>query len=61
MPSKKDNILESNQFIKSDKMPYIIYDDIESLIIRKIDWCANNPEKPSTTKINEHIHCRYSM
>ena len=32
MPSEKDKILEFNQYMKSDKMPYIIYADIESLI-----------------------------
>ena len=32
MSSEKDNILELNRYIKSDKMPYIIYADIESLI-----------------------------
>ena len=32
MPSGKDNILEFNQNMKSDKMPYIIYADTESLI-----------------------------
>ena len=37
-------------------MPYIIYADTESLI-----GCANNPENFSTTKIGEHIPCRYSM
>ena len=46
--------------MKLDKMPYIIYADIESLI-RKIDGCANNPENSSTTKIGEHIPCGYSM
>ena len=60
MPPGKDNILEFNQYIKSDKMPYITYADIESLI-KKIDRCANNPENFSTTKIVEHIPCRYSM
>ena len=60
MPSEKDNILEFNQYMKSDKMPYIIYADIESLI-RKIDGCANNPENSSTTKIGEHIPCGYPM
>ena len=60
VPSGKDNILEFNQYIKSDKMPYIIYADIESLI-KKIDVCANNPEKSSTANISEHILCRYSM
>ena len=59
-PSEKENILEFNQHMKSDKMPYIIFADIESLI-RKIDGCANNPENPSTTKIGEHIRCRYSL
>ena len=60
MPSEKNNILEFNQYMRSDKMSYIIYADIESLI-RKIDGCANNPEKSSTTKIGEHIPCGYSM
>ena len=50
MPSERDNILEFNQNMKSAKMRYIIYADIESLI-RKIDECANNPETSSTTKI----------
>ena len=30
MPSEKDGILEFNQYMKSDKMPYIIYADMES-------------------------------
>ena len=29
MPSEKDKILDLNQYMKSDKMPYIIYADIE--------------------------------
>ena len=49
MPSEKDNILELNQYMESDKMPYIVYADIESLI-KKIDRCVNNPENSSTTK-----------
>ena len=60
MPSEKNNILEFNQYMKPDKMPYIIYADIESLI-RKIDGHAKNLEKYSTTKIGEHIPCAYSM
>ena len=35
--------------MKLDKMPYIIYANIESLI-KKIDRCANNPENSSTKK-----------
>ena len=60
MPSEKDNILEFNQYMRSDKMSYIIYADIGSLIKKK-DGCANNPENSSTAKIGEHIPCGYSM
>ena len=41
MPSEKDNILEFNQYMKSDKTRYIVYGDIESLT-RKIDGSANS-------------------
>ena len=60
MPPEKDNILEFNQYMMSDKMPYIIYADIESLIY-KIDGCGNNPTNSSATKIGEHIPCGYSV
>ena len=53
-------MLEFNQYMKSDKMLYIIYVDIESFI-RKIDACENNPGNSSTTKIGELISSRYSM
>ena len=60
MFSEKDKILEFKQYMKSNKMPYIIYADLESLI-RKTDGCKNNPENSSTTKIGEHIPCGYLM
>ena len=37
MPLEKDKVLEFNQYMKSDKMSYIIYTDMESLI-KKIRW-----------------------
>ena len=40
IPSEKDNILDFNQNSKSDKMPYITYADIESLI-KKTNGSAN--------------------
>ena len=49
MPSPKDNILQFDLYMKSDKMPYNIYADLESLI-KKIDGCANNREKSLTKK-----------
>ena len=34
MPSEKDKLLEFKQYMKSDKIPYIIYADIGSLILK---------------------------
>ena len=56
MSSEKDNILEINQYMKSDKTPYIIYGDMESLI-KKIDGFTNNPGNPSAIKMSEHLPC----
>ena len=60
IPSEKNNILEFNQYMKSDEMPYIIYADIKSLS-KKIDGCVNKPEFSSKTEIGEHVSCGYSM
>ena len=51
-------MLEFNQYMKSGKMPYIMYAAVESLI-EKINGCANNIENSSTTKLGEHIACGY--
>ena len=37
MPSERESILEFNQYMKSGKMSYIIYADMESLI-KKNRW-----------------------
>ena len=60
--------------VKSDEMIYIyiyiyiyILADIKLIrkkaekLIVKMDRCANNPVRFSTTKIGEHIPCGYSM
>ena len=60
MLSEKNKILEFRQHMKSDKIPYIIYADIESLI-RIIVGYSNNPEESSIIKIGENIPCGYSM
>ena len=41
MSLEKEKILEFNQYMKSDKMQFIIYADIESLI-KKRDGCVNS-------------------
>ena len=43
-----------------EKMLYIIYTDLKCLV-KKIDGCATDPGKSSTTKIGEHIICGCSM
>ena len=60
MQSEKNNILKFNQYTKLEKMPYIIYADLEYLA-KRIEECENNPELSSTTKVWEHISCGYSM
>ena len=60
LPSEKDKTLEFNQYMKLDKMLYIIYADIESLV-RNENGCARNPENSSTTEIGEHIPCQQSI
>ena len=42
MSSEKGKILEFNQYIKSDKMPYIIYVDFEFLITKIDGWANKN-------------------
>ena len=60
LPAQRNDILEFDQYMKSDKMPYIVYADIESLI-KQIDNCKNDPEKYSIAKIGKRIPCKYSM
>ena len=50
VPSEKDHMLEFNHHMNSDKIPDIIYADIESLI-KKIDGLALDQENLTATKI----------
>ena len=60
MPSEDTKILEFSQDYKSDKAPFIIYADLESLM-GKTEGCKNNLEKLSTTRLSEHIPSGFSM
>ena len=60
MPNKDNNKIKYNQGVKSIKLPFIIYADLECLL-EKIDTCYNNPEESSTTKINHHTPSGYSI
>ena len=60
MSSKDTKILEFNQYQKSDKVPFIIYADLECLI-EKIDGCKDGPENSFTAKEREHILLGFSI
>ena len=60
MPFEDTEILEFNQYQKSDKAPFIIYADLECFT-KKIDGCKNNPENSSTTKVSKDILSGFSM
>ena len=60
VPSEDTKILEFNQYRKSDKAPFTIYADLESLIV-KIGGCKNNPGKSSMRKVCEHFPSGFSM
>ena len=50
MPSPNENILKFNQDMKSDKITYITYADLESLI-KKIDGYENDPKNLQQQKL----------
>ena len=59
MISEDNEILEFNEYQKSDKAPFIIY-DLECMI-KKIDGCKINPENSSATKVSKHILSGFLM
>ena len=58
MPSEDTEIIELNQYWKSDKTPFIIYEGFESLI-EKIDGCENNPEKSFYNRVKGTYSIRF--
>ena len=60
MSSRDTKMIEFDQYQKSDKVPFTIYEHLE-YIKEKIDGCKNNPEYSSTTKASKHIPSGSSM
>ena len=58
--SEDTKLLQFNQYKKRDKLPFIVYADIECLI-EKIDGRKKNAENSFTTKVREHIPSGFSM
>ena len=60
MPEEYNKTLKYNEEEKSVIVPSIVYADLQCLL-EKTNTCHNNPEKPSTTKINKHTPSGYSL
>ena len=62
MPTKSNKILKYNNGEKSLKTPFVIYVDLESLLL-KPQSCQNNPNKPYTEgkAIHERLFIRFSV
>ena len=61
IPSEDTKIFKFNQYQKSDKLIFLLYEDLEC-IIEKTDGCKNNPENSSTIKvIDEPLPSSFSM
>ena len=60
MPTKDNNIIKYNQGEKSIKLPFVVYADLECLLV-KMSTCQNNPNESSTTEINKHASSGYSL
>ena len=60
IPDEENKILNYKPGKKSLKVPFIIYADLECLL-KKINTCQNNPEKPYTEKKAKHKPSGYSL
>ena len=60
IPEEDNKILKYNSRVKSMKVPFIIYTDLESLL-EKISTFHNDPNELSTTKINKHKPSGYLL
>ena len=60
MPNKKNNTLKYSEGAKSLKIPYVIYADLECLLLKQ-QSCQNNPSKSYTERKAIHEPCGYSL
>ena len=60
MPTEKNNTLKYSEGAKSLKIPYVIYVDLECLLLKQ-QSCQNNPDKSYTGRKAMHEPCSYLM
>ena len=57
---EKDTFIAYHPGVKSMRAPFVIYADSESLL-KIMDTCINDADKSSTTQMNKHEMCGYSL
>ena len=60
MPNENNKILKYNHGKKYMKVPFITFDDLESLP-EIMSTCHNNPKMSATTRINKYTPSGYSL
>ena len=60
MPTKLNKFLKYNHVEKSLKTPFVIYVDLECLLLKQ-QSCQNNPNKFYTERKAIHKPCAYSL
>ena len=60
MGSEDTKILQFNQYQKSDKARFVMYEDLKFLK-EKIDEYKHNTENPNTTKVSKYTPSGFSI
>ena len=60
MPTKLNKFLKYNHCEKSLKTPFVIYVDLECLLLKQ-QWYQNNPKESYTERKAIHEPCGYSL
>ena len=60
IPTESNKILKYNYGEKSLRLPFVIYADLECLLLKQ-QSCQNNPNKSYTERKAIHEPCRYSI
>ena len=60
LPTKLNRILKYNHGEKSLKMPFVIYADLECLLLKQ-QSCQNSPDESCTERKAVHKPCGYAL
>ena len=60
MPRWNEKTLKYDHGVKSVKAPFVIYLDLECLLLKMLSW-QNNPENPYTERKAMHEHSGWAI